>query len=62
VISEKRIDMEKAKIRKMRIDIRLGFTAEQLAKKYHISKNSAAKYRNRYIKVIKKQREMGLYE
>ncbi|SHH06283.1 hypothetical protein [Tepidibacter thalassicus] len=48
----------KEKLRKMRVDIRLGLTAKELAKKYNISEVAARNYRTHYLKAIKRQKEL----
>ncbi|WP_187296379.1 hypothetical protein [Tepidibacter mesophilus] len=51
----------KAKLKKIRQDVRLGLTTEELSKKHNISYCSARNYRTNYRKALKKQKEMGLY-
>ncbi len=46
------------KLKNMRIDIRMGLTAHELADKYKTSVDSARNYRSKYLKVIEKQKEI----
>ncbi len=46
------------KLKNMRIDIRMGLTAQELADKYKISVESARNYRSNYLKVIQKQKNL----
>jgi hypothetical protein len=48
------------KLKRMRIDIRLGLSVGELSKKYNISECSARNYRTNYLKTIEKQKEMSL--
>jgi transposase len=48
------------KLKQMKIDIRMGMTAKEIARKHNISEESARNYIRYYSKTLEKQKEMKL--
>lgn len=48
------------KLKQMKIDIRMGMSAKEIAKKHNLSEESARNYIRYYSKALEKQKELKL--